>query len=381
MPVLIKKLSTRAREALANTTGKPRTNAEVLRVFKAFRKVEEARLKMVHKRGGGGVEVCELRSDVIDVILKHLWNEVLLREDSAGARKVPLSLVATGGYGRRHMNPCSDVDMLFLLGGNSTNPPASVAPFVSAFVTLMFDLRLLVGDKSTRSVGDTLSLANIKNDVKTALIEARLVAGDDGPFNELKHRFDKECMDGRETEFLRLRQEDLVARHAKHEETPSVQEPNVKNGCGGLRDYHNALWMTYAKHRTTNLRDLVKLGVVPLTSLRDTGARLSLDDFGTGYSSLSYLKRLPLNNIKIDQSFVRGLPEDKENLSICRAIVALARNLGFTLTAEGVESPGQARILRDMGCDTLQGFYIGPPVAAESVPDLLIRRRTLEESP
>lgn len=269
MPGLIKKLSTRAREALANTTGKARSGTEVLRVFKAFRKVEEARLRMAHKAGRGGVEVCELRSDLIDVILKHLWNEVLLRDDSAAARKLSISLVATGGYGRRHMNPHSDVDMLFLLSGNSTTVPASVTPLVSTFLTLMFDLRLPVGDKSTRSVGDTLALANQKNDVKTALIESRLVAGGEEPFAELKKRYDKECMDGREAEFLRLRQEDLVVRHSKHENTSSVQEPNVKTGCGGLRDYHNALWMTYAKHRTTNLRDLVKMGVLPLTALRD----------------------------------------------------------------------------------------------------------------
>jgi [protein-PII] uridylyltransferase len=269
MPGLIKKLSTRAREALANATGKARSNAEVLRVFKAFRKVEEARLRMAHKSGRSGVEVCELRSDLIDVILKHLWNEVMLRDESAAARKVPFSLVATGGYGRRHMNPCSDVDMLFLLNGNSTSAPPGVGPFVSTFLTLMFDLRLPVGDKSTRSVGDTLSLANQKNDVKTALIESRLVAGNEEPFAELKKRYDKECMDGRETEFLRLRQEDLLARHAKHENTSSVQEPNVKTGCGGLRDYHNALWISYAKHRTTNLRDLIKMGILPLTSYRD----------------------------------------------------------------------------------------------------------------
>src|SRR6187455_2526439 len=123
MPGLIKKISTRAREALANTTGKARSNAEVLRVFKAFRKVEEARLKMAHKAGCSGVEVCELRSDLIDVMLKHLWHEVLLRDESAEARKLPISLVATGGYGRRHMNPGSDVDMLFLLAGNTTKAP------------------------------------------------------------------------------------------------------------------------------------------------------------------------------------------------------------------------------------------------------------------
>ena len=85
MPDLIKKLSTRAREALANTTLVALSSAEVLRVFKAFRKVEEARLKMAHKAGGGGVDVCEARSDMIDALLKHLWIEMLLRDEAAGA--------------------------------------------------------------------------------------------------------------------------------------------------------------------------------------------------------------------------------------------------------------------------------------------------------
>ncbi|RBP45455.1 UTP--GlnB (protein PII) uridylyltransferase GlnD [Roseimicrobium gellanilyticum] len=269
MAQLVKKLSTRAREALANTTGKPRSPAEILRTFKRFRKIEEARIRMMHKAGGGGVEICEMRSDFIDVLLKHLWNELLLREDAAEARSLKISLVATGGYGRRHMNPQSDVDLLFLLSGNGTKVPTALGPFITAFITTMFDLRLAVGDKSTRTVGDTLSLANEKNDVKTALIEARLVAGNEEPYQELKRRYDKECMDGKETQFLLLRQQDLLARHAKYEGTPSVQEPNVKNGCGGLRDYHNALWMSYAKHRTTNLRDLVKLGIFPANAVRE----------------------------------------------------------------------------------------------------------------
>ncbi len=269
MAQLVKKLSTRAREALANTTGKARPSSEVLRMFRRFRKLEEARIRMMHKAGEGGVAVCEARSDFIDALLKHLWQEMLLRDDALAARDLKISLVATGGYGRRHMNPHSDVDLLFLLGGNGAKVPPAVVPLVTAFITTMFDLRLPVGDKSTRTVGDTLALANEKNDVKTALIEARLVAGNEEPFEELKRRYDKECMDGRESQFLQLRQQDLVIRHGKHEDTSSVQEPNVKNGCGGLRDYHNALWMSYAKHRTTSLRDLVKLGVFPLNAVRD----------------------------------------------------------------------------------------------------------------
>ncbi|MBK9019527.1 MAG: EAL domain-containing protein [Sulfuritalea sp.] len=111
-----------------------------------------------------------------------------------------------------------------------------------------------------------------------------------------------------------------------------------------------------------------------LLDLRQDGMQIALDDFGTGYSSLSYLKRLPLNRIKIDKSFVRGLPADKENLAIVRTIVALARNLGFTLVAEGIETLEQACLLRDMECEALQGSYISTPVAAAAIPALLAAR-------
>ena len=116
-----------------------------------------------------------------------------------------------------------------------------------------------------------------------------------------------------------------------------------------------------------------------LNALRQAGMYLSLDDFGTGYSSLSYLKRMPLNNLKVDQSFVRGLPADKESLAIVRTIVSLAKNLGFTVTAEGVETLEQARILQGLCCETLQGYYFSKPVRAAEIADILERRWTFED--
>lgn len=118
-----------------------------------------------------------------------------------------------------------------------------------------------------------------------------------------------------------------------------------------------------------------------LRALRQAGLQIALDDFGTGYSSLSYLKRLPLNNLKVDQSFVRGLPADKESMAIVCAIVALAKNLGFTLTAEGVETLEQAHILRDLGCDTLQGYYFSKPILRDDINALLPRQWLLENKP
>lgn len=110
-----------------------------------------------------------------------------------------------------------------------------------------------------------------------------------------------------------------------------------------------------------------------LNALRGMGLQLSLDDFGTGYSSLSYLQRLPLNNLKVDQSFVRGLPTDRESMSIVRAIVGLAKNLGLTVTAEGIETREQATLLHGMACEMLQGNYFSQPVAAAEIIALLAR--------
>ena len=111
-----------------------------------------------------------------------------------------------------------------------------------------------------------------------------------------------------------------------------------------------------------------------LRSLRALGVQLALDDFGTGYSSMSYLTRMPLNNLKIDRSFVAGLLKDSESDSIVRAIVSMAKALRLRVTAEGVETLEQSQCLKEMGCDVLQGYYYGRPVAADAMSDVLARK-------
>ncbi len=92
---------------------------------------------------------------------------------------------------------------------------------------------------------------------------------------------------------------------------------------------------------------------------------------------MSYLKRMPLTRLKIDQSFVIGLPDDAENVAIVKAIVAMASSLGLNVTAEGVESQQQADFLRDIGCQTLQGYLFGRPMAVPDMDDLLSQRKAL----
>lgn len=111
-----------------------------------------------------------------------------------------------------------------------------------------------------------------------------------------------------------------------------------------------------------------------LNSLRELGVSLAIDDFGTGYSSLMRLKQLPVHCLKIEQTLVRDIPDDQDDQAICRAVVALGHSLGVRIVAEGVEREEQADFLRSIGCDELQGYLYGRPMAADKFEQLLADR-------
>jgi len=117
--------------------------------------------------------------------------------------------------------------------------------------------------------------------------------------------------------------------------------------------------------------DDARATMVTLERLRNIGVHLSIDDFGTGYSSMNYLKRFDVRALKIDRSFISGLPQDSENAAITRAIIAMAHGLKMVVVAEGVETGEQLLLLEEYGCDMVQGYYLGHPSNAETITELL----------
>jgi EAL domain-containing protein (putative c-di-GMP-specific phosphodiesterase class I) len=118
--------------------------------------------------------------------------------------------------------------------------------------------------------------------------------------------------------------------------------------------------------KTSNTLDMLR-------RLKQLGVRISLDDFGTGYSSLSYLRSFPFDKIKIDRAFISDFPTGTEHVVIVQAVVSIARALGMSTTAEGVETDAQQEFLTALGCTEAQGYLFSRPVPLDQVPDLISR--------
>lgn len=223
-------------------------------VFRGFRKVEEHRLRMWHRSGGGGREVARQRSDLVDILFRELLEDITRQVAPKGLPE-PLVVVAFGGYGRRELTPCSDIDIMFLL--QRAQPSRVVEEVIRQTLTALWDIGYKVGH-STRSVPQAIKHANDDMITKTALLECRCLTGDRDLFHEFKQRFERDCINGRDAAYIAWRLTNQAEMRLKYGQSVFMQEPNVKNGMGGLRDYQNLLWVSYFKERIATTAKLVE---------------------------------------------------------------------------------------------------------------------------
>lgn len=250
----LEKVLAHAETRLAPTGSRRPT--EVLPLYKKFLKVEEHRLRLRHQAGGGGREICTLRSELVDVLLRYVFGAA----SSAAARgngdaEVPLALIALGGYGRGELNPFSDVDVMLLHQQRAEVSP-HLEEMVNQILYLLWDSGFKVGH-STRSIKEAIAQANNDMHTKTAMLEARFLAGNAKLAKQFRKQFRSKCVAGYERDYVERRMDDQIARHKKFGDSVYMQEPNLKSGCGGLRDYQNLLWITYFKEGSLSTNQLV----------------------------------------------------------------------------------------------------------------------------
>jgi len=233
-----------------------RRPTEVLPLYKKFLKVEEHRLRLKHQAGAGGREICARRSELVDVLLQYVFGAAVTATSGEKGPGIPLTLIALGGYGRGELNPFSDIDVMLLPREGTKKISPRLQEMVQQVLYLLWDSGFKVGH-STRSIKEAIAEANRDMKTKTAMLESRFLAGDAELAREFREQFRSKCVEGREREYVEMRMQDQVARHKKFGDSVYLQEPHVKSGCGGLRDYQNLLWMTYFKEGSLSTNQLV----------------------------------------------------------------------------------------------------------------------------
>lgn len=231
---------------------------ERLCACKDYLEKENARLKALHESGAPGRVVAQARSAIIDGLLGPLFERAVQRYRHAhGDLPVTVSLVALGGYGRAELSPLSDVDVMFLF-------PAKTRPelvkdlqdyLTHDILYPLWDCDLKVGH-STRNVDEVFIEARKDIQTKTALLESRRVAGSNTLYETFASAYRSYYTTEKPKDYIAARLGDQASRRAKYGDTVFLQEPDIKNGVGGLRDYQNALWMARVKFGIATMEEL-----------------------------------------------------------------------------------------------------------------------------
>lgn len=232
---------------------------DVDREARSFLAASREALRSWHARGAGGAALVERHSDDVDRLVRFLFDAATTRYRE---RYVQLdqrcAVLAQGGYGRREMNPNSDIDLLFL-------HPHKVTPYVETVTeTILYqlwDLRFEVG-YAVRSVRECVALAASDPQIKTALIDARPVCGDERLWQDFEQAREREIKHRGSTKYVREKLDEAQRRHQRFGDSVYLLEPQVKEGAGGLRDLHTAMWIAKVAFKVESSRELAVKGVL-----------------------------------------------------------------------------------------------------------------------
>jgi len=232
--------------------------AQRLAACKTFLRLESAMIRMRHEAGESGLAVVKARAAMIDVMLGHLFDYAIASwTRTKGPLPAPVCLVALGGYGRAELSPLSDIDIMFLFPSKVKLPVVKPLQehLINEILYILWDCGLKVGH-STRTVDDVFTEARKDIQTKTALLEARIIAGSQDLYGTFSQAYESFYRSENPRGYIASRLEDQETRRAKYGATVFLQEPDIKNGVGGLRDYQNTFWMARVKLGITSIDEL-----------------------------------------------------------------------------------------------------------------------------
>ncbi len=313
-------LRTRLNALLSDGQAPAAVRNDLVTILRETLKAGRAHAERLLTQDGGGTACAQRLSYLMDEVIRALYgfavSHVYPRINPSSSER--MSLVAVGGYGRGTLAPGSDIDLLFLLPYKQTPWGEQIAEYI---LYVLWDLGLKVGH-STRTVDECIRLSRPDMTIRTALLEARFIEGDEPLYGELITRFDSEVMKDTGPEFIAAKLAERDERHRKWFETRYLVEPNVKDGKGGQRDLHTLYWIAKYFYRVRTGEELVQNGVFTRAEYR---AFNKAADF-------LWAARCHLH-------FLTGKPEERLYFDVQRDIAA---RLGY------VDRPGLSAVERFM---------------------------------
>jgi [protein-PII] uridylyltransferase len=285
----------------------PRERLEFFTAFKSLIKVEKEKIRTWHRGGAGGREVIQAHTCLIDAVIRHLINSLASIQPYSGSNILEeFALVAVGGYGRGELNPLSDIDLLFLR-------PAKIKKitdeYIQDLISIFWGIGLEIGH-SCRTIKECIQLAKEDLTIKTSMIETRFLIGNKEQYEKFNQSFDKNILKKNIKNFLDSKLKEKYSRYGMEDGLVGTREPNIKEGAGGLRDYHTALWAT-----------AVRFGCL---SIREIGPNdmISKQEVDTLYESVNFLLRV--------RNELHYLIEKKSDVLSLDIQKNLASNLNYT---------------------------------------------------
>ncbi len=293
---------------IAEESPKSKRRAKVLEIIKQAHQAGHDEVRRRFEARGLGTEAVRENCFLVDQLVRIVHDFAAEHEYPAGGATTGqvMSIVAVGGYGRGELSPQSDIDLLFLLPYKRTSRAEQIVEYM---LYMLWDLGLKVGH-STRSVDECIRQAKADMTIRTALLESRWLWGDQALFAELKRRYRSDVVAGSTEQFVEAKLAERNERHAKLGEARYVLEPNIKEGKGGLRDLHTLYWIAKYLYVISDVRELVKLGV------------LSEDAANRFAKAQAFLW-----SVRCHLHFLTGRMEDRLTFDVQQEI---ARRMGYT---------------------------------------------------